>query len=199
MSFQIPDWLRYEIREKWEWLAAKLLDVRRWLNRQNPKVIIGIAVVTVLVLIIVVISLLSGPEAPEVKKYKKAWFYDLNTGTLFVAKKGLIPPIEAPSGPLPDGSGAGVKAHVFTFTTEPNESERFIGFLETTDPNAEIEFGASGSRKIDSAASWGRGKLFRRVDDAKWISGSSREGRAILEEALLPDENGELARYCRPK
>ena len=119
MPFRIPDWLGYEIREKWEWLAAKLLDVRRWLNRQNPKVIIGIAVVTVLVLIIIVISLLSGPEAREVQEYKKAWFYDLNTGTLFVAKKGLIPPIEAPSGPLPDGNGAGVKAHVFTFTTEP--------------------------------------------------------------------------------
>ncbi|GAG43518.1 unnamed protein product, partial [marine sediment metagenome] len=199
MPFRIPDWLGYEIREKWEWLAAKLLDVRLWLNRQNPKVIIGITVVTVLVLIIVVISLLSGPEVPEVKEYKKAWFYDLNTGTLFAAKKDLIPPIEAPSGPLPDGSPAGVKAHVFTFTIEPNESERFIGFLETTDPNAEIEFGASGSRKIDSAASWGLGKLFRRVDDAKWISGSSKEGRAILEEALERNENGKRALYCRPK
>jgi hypothetical protein len=199
MSFQIPDWLVYEIREKREWLSAKLLDVRGWLNRQNPRVIIGITFVTVLVLIIVVISLISGPEVPEVKEYTKAWFYDLNTGTLFVAKKGLIPPIEAPSGPLPDGSPAGIKAHVFTFTTEPNESERFIGFLETTDPNAEIEFDASGSRKIDSAASWGRGKLFRRVDDDKWVSGSSREGRAILEEALERNENGKLARYCQPK
>jgi hypothetical protein len=199
MSFQIPDWLGYEIREKREWLSGKLLDCRRWLNRQNPKVIIGITVVTVLVFIIVVISLLSGPEVPEVKEYKKAWFYDLNTGTLFAAKKDLIPPIDAPSGPLPDGSPAGVKAHVFTFTTEPNESERFIGFLETTDPNAEMGPSEAGSRKINSAASWGEGKLFRRVEDEKWVSGSSKEGRAILQEALEQNENGKRALYCQPK
>ena len=199
MSFQIPEWLRYEIQQKREWLTAKLLDVRRWINRQDPRIIIGITAITVLVLVIVVISLLSGPEVPEVQEYTKAWYYDLNTGKLFVAKKDLLPPIEAPSGPLPDGSPAGVKAHVFTFTADPNESERFIGFLETSDPNAEIEFDSSGSQKIDSAASWGQGKLFRRVDDDKWVCGSSKEGRAILEEALERNENGKRALYCRPR
>ncbi len=199
MSFRIPDWLGYEIREKWEWLISKLLDVRRWINRQNPRIVIGITVVTVLVLLVVVISLLSGPEAPEVKEFKKAWYYDLNTGKLFVAKSDLIPPIEAPSGPLPDGSLAGVKAHVFTFATEPNESERFIGFLETSDPNAEISSTGAASQKTDSAASWGHGKLFRSVEDEKWVSGSSKEGRAILNEVFAPNKNAERPRYCLPK
>lgn len=199
MSFRIPDWLRYEIREKWERLAAKLLDVRRWINRQNPRIIIGITVVTVLVLLTIVIGLLSGPKAPEIKEYKKAWFYDLNTGKLFVDKSSLIPPIEAPSGPLPDGSPAGVKAHVFTFAYEPNESERFIGFLETTDPNAEINSSTSSRQKTDSIKSWGQGKFFRRVEDEKWVSGSSKEARAILNEAFAPDENAERPRYCPPQ
>ena len=199
MSFRIPDWLRYEIREKWERLAAKLVDLRRWLNRQNPRIIIGITAVTVFVLLTVVIGLLSGPKAPEVREYKKEWYYDLNTGKLFIAKSSLIPPIEAPSGPLPDGKPAGVKAHVFTYVYEPNESERFIGFLETSDPNAEISSAGSAKPKTDGAASWGRGKLFRRIEDEKWVSGSSREGRAILEEILLPNENGERARSWRPK
>jgi hypothetical protein len=199
MSFRIPDWLGYEIREKWEWLAAKLLDVRRWINRQDPRIIIGITAVTVFVLLVVVISLLSKPEAPEIQEFKKAWYYDLNTGKLFVAKSSLIPPIKAPSGPLPDGSLAGVKAHVFTFATEPNESERFVGFLETSDPNAEKDISGSAKRKTDSTASWGRGKLFRRVEGDKWVSGSSKEARAILEEVFLPNENAERPRSCRPK
>jgi hypothetical protein len=46
MSFRIPDWLGYEIREKWEGVVAKLLGARGWLNRQNPKIIISITIVT---------------------------------------------------------------------------------------------------------------------------------------------------------
>jgi len=199
MAFRIPDWLGYEVRERWEWLGSKLLDFRRWINRQNPKVIVGITAVTVLVLVIVVISLLSGPETPEIKEYKKAWFYDLNMGKLFTAKSDLIPPIEAPSGPLPDGRPAGVKAHVFTFAAEPNESERFIGFLETTDPNAEINSSSSGGGGTDGFASWGHGKLFRRVEDKRWVSGSSKEARAILNKVFAPNENSERPRYCPPQ
>ncbi|MHC4587589.1 MAG: hypothetical protein ACYS3N_23950, partial [Planctomycetota bacterium] len=177
----IPDWLRYEIRERWEWVASKLLDGRRWINRRNPRIIIGITVVTVVVLLVIVISLLSGPDAPEVKEFKKGWYYDLNTGKLFVAKIGLIPPIEAPSGPLPDGRAAGVRAHVFTFAAEPNESERFIGFLEMADPNAGTNSSGSKGGRAGGFASWGEGKLIRRVEDKKWVSGSSREARAILD------------------
>jgi hypothetical protein len=199
MAFRIPDWLSYEIGEKWEWLASKLLDVRRWINRQNPKVIVGIMAFTVILLVIVVISLLSGPETPEIKEYKKAWFYDLNTGKLFTAKIDLIPPIDAPSGPLPDGRPAGVKAHVFTFAAEPNESERFIGFLETTDPNAEINSSSSPGGRTGGFAGWGHGKLFRRVEDKKWVSGSSKEARAILNKVFAPSENAERPRYCPPQ
>ena len=199
MSLRIPDWLRYEIREKWEWLAEKLLAARGWINQQNPRIIIGITAVCVLVLLTTVIGLLSPGEAPKVKEYKKAWFYDLNTGKLFIAKSGLIPPIKAPSGPLGNGKPAGVKAHVFTYAYEPNESERFIGFLETTDPNAVRDSSESGKPRTDSAKSWGQGKLFRRVQDEQWIPGSSKEGRAILDGVFLPNENGERARYCRPE
>ena len=199
MSFRIPDWLVYELREKGEGVLAKLLGARAWLNRQNPKVIIGITVFTVILLLTVVISLLSSGEPPKVKEYKKGWFYDLNTGKLFVAKSELIPPIEAPSGPLENGEPAGVKAYIFSYKHEPNESERFIGFLETSDPNAEMGSTSPVSQKTDSAASWGHGKLFRRLEDAKWVSGSSKEGRAILNEVFAPNKNAERPHYCLPK
>lgn len=203
MSFRIPDWLGYEIREKWEGLVAKLLGARRWLNRQNPKIIIAITVVTVLILITTVIGLLSSEEAPKVIEYKKGWFYDLNTGKLFVAKSKLIPPIEAPSGPLENGEPAGVKAYVFSYKHEPNESERFIGFLETFTPEAKRNQTTSANPSGDNAAElikqWGEGRLIRRIEDEKWFAANSREGRTIIENAFSPNEKGEHARYCPPE
>ena len=195
MFFKLPDlqYFRYEIKERLERLA-----VRKWIN-QNPKIIIGITVVCGFVFLVIVIGLLSHGKVPKVKEYKKAWFYDLNTGKLFIAKSGLIPPIKAPSGPLPNGKPAGVKAHVLTYAYEPNESERFIGFLETTDPNAEKDISESARPRTDSAKSWGQGKLICRVHDKLWVPGSSNEGRAIMEEVYLPNENGERARYCPPE
>ena len=179
--------------------GIKAAGLRKWINRRDPRIIIGITVVTVVFFLIIIISLLSGPEIAEIIEYKKSWYYDLNTGELFAARKGLIPPVEAPSGPLPDGSPAGVKAHVFTYVPEPNESELFIGFLETSDPNADVNSRTSAMQKTNSAASWGQGKLFRRVEDKKWVLGSSKEGRAILEEALLPNDEGERPLNHRPK
>jgi len=203
MPFKIPDWLGYEIREKWEGLVVKLLGARSWLNRQNPKIIISITVVLVLILLTTVIGLLSSGEAPKVKEYKKGWFYDLNTSKLFVAKSKLIPPIEAPSGPRENGEPAGIKAYVFSYKYEPNESERFIGFLETITPEARRNQANSATSRGDSAAELikqgGEGRLIRRVEDEKWFTANSNEGRAIIENAFNPNENGERARFYPPK
>ncbi|MHC4500419.1 MAG: hypothetical protein ACYS21_15065 [Planctomycetota bacterium] len=134
----------------------------------------------------------------SIEASSKEWYYDLNTGRLFTAEEGLIPPIDAPSGPLADGGAAGVKACVLTYVAEPNEAERFVGFLETSDPNA-------GNAREDAASipggagRWGRGKLIRRVEDGGWVRADSGEGWAILEEAFVPDENGERPYYVRPK
>jgi hypothetical protein len=159
--------------------------------------------VTVLILLTTVIGLLSSGEAPKVKEYKKGWFYDLNTGKLFVAKSKLIPPIEAPSGPLANGEPAGVKAYVFSYRHEPNESERFIGFLETFTPEAKRNQNTSANSGGGSAEElikqWGEGRLIRRIEDEKWFSANSNEGRAIIENAFSPNEKGEHARYCPPE
>ena len=203
MSFRIPDWLGYEIREKWEGIVVKLLGARGWINRQNPRIIIGITTVTVLLLLTIVIGLLSSGEAPEVKEYKKGWFYDLNTGKLFVAKSKLIPPIEAPSGPLENGKPAGVKAYVFSYKDEPNESERFIGFLEAFTPEARKNQTNSAKSGSGSAAElikqWGEGRLIRMVGEEQWYTANSTEGRAIIENAFNPNEKGERARFYPPE
>lgn len=187
--FRLPDWLRYEIQQRWEQLAGA---VREKVN-QNPKIVIAITAVSVSILLLIVIGqFTSGGTVKKIEDYKKAWFYDLNTGELFIARSDVIPPIEAPSGPLPNGQPAGVKAYVFTYTYEPNESEVFIGFLETTNPNAEQD-------ASDSAQQWGQGKLVRRIDDEQWMPGNSREGRTILEEIFLPNKSGETPSYYPPE
>ena len=202
MFFRIPDWLRYEIRER-------LLPARRWINQQNPRIIIAITIASVLLLLTVVIILL-WPEKPleQVEQSDKAWFYDLNTGQLFVGRDDQLPPIEAPSGPLRiesasgplrEGGPAGVKAYVYSYASEPNESNRFIAFLETSVPKEIMERLESIKPKIERTEQWGYGKLIRRLKDKRWVPGDSDEGRAILKEVSLPNKTGERADYCPPE
>lgn len=209
MSFKLPDWLRSEIRGQWERLGARVQSARRWTNRQNPRIIIAITAASVLLLIMVVIWMLRPEKTLEqVEESEKAWFYDLNTGQLFVGRDNQIPPIEAPSGPLRiesasgplrEGEPAGVKAYVYSYAPEPNESERFIGFLETSMPEAIMEKLEATKPKAGSAERWGYGKLVRRLKGKYWVPGDSDEGRTILKEAYLPDKTGESARYCPPE
>ncbi len=193
MFFTLPDWLRYEIQERWERLA-----VRKWINK-NPRIIISITIASVLILLVII-----GLSMPEktitiVKEYKKGWFYDLNTGKLFVAESDVVPPIDAPSGALPSGKPAGVRAYVFSYAYEPNETNRFIGFLEIPNPVVKkegLEFTGSGAM---GAKQWGQGRLIRRVADEQWVPADSNKGQAILRELFLPNENGEVAHYCPPE
>ena len=136
---------------------------------------------------------------PQVVTIEREWYYDLNTGKLFIAEKGREPPIEAPSGPLGDGKPAGVRAYVLSYVYEPNESERFIAFIETT---ATPEVLAKLPKRRDDASAakkWAKGKMIRKVDDKLWIPADSRLGQQILEEAFAPNKNGERPTYSAPR
>jgi len=188
--FRLPDWLIYEIQRRWEQLA-----LRRWINN-NPRLIIGITIASVFLFLVIVIGRLLPRGAVNIEDYDKEWFYDLNTSELFVAKAELAGPIEAPSGPLPNGKPAGVKAYVLSYSSEPNESNRFIAFLEMPDPNAEER--TETVKPEGGAEQRGRGKLIRRVDNKKWYPANSSRGQTILNEAFRPNENGQRPHYCPP-
>lgn len=194
MASKLDQWrdLIHEIKEIW-----RLLPIRRWIN-SNPKTIIRITVVSIFLLLIVIISLLMPEDTVTVQDYKKAWFYDLNTGRLFIARSDAVPPIKAPSGPLPDGRPAGVRAYVFSYTAEPNKSDTFIGFLEIPDPAAKDNLSDSTNSEFSSPRQWGKGKLIRRPDDQQWHPADSSEGQAILKEILLANKNGRSAIFCTP-
>lgn len=188
MSFRIPEWkyLKYDIQE---WLEH--LTLRRWIN-SKPLIIIAITTLSVIILIVVIVGMLRPNEATRAKNPKKEWYYDLNTGELFVGEANLIAPIDAPSGPLADGKAAGVRAYVLSYIPEPNDSERFIGFLETKDPSY-IANNNNGKQK------WGQGMLIKRVGDTQWFRADSRQGRIIFQQAFTPNENGENPYHCYPK
>jgi hypothetical protein len=196
----LPDWMKIELQQKWERLSERLRLplVRRWIN-EYPTVIFSVASASVVLLLAIIIWLLIPDKPLPIVTIEKEWYYDLNTGKLFTAEKGLEPPIAAPSGPLPDGMPAGVRAYVLSYAYEPNESERFIAFLET---KASPEILAKLPKRRDdvsAAGKWRKGKMIRRVDDKLWIPAESQLGRQILEEAFAPNKNGERPTYSRPR
>lgn len=195
----LPNWLTYELGEKWERLRGRLRlgGLRDWVN-EHPAGVVAMAAGSAALLLIVVIAQLVPDRPSPVQAIDKEWYYDLNTGELFVAGKGLTPPIEAPSGPTPDGTPAGVRAYVLSYVYDPNASERFIGFLETTAPEDVTARVPGRAARPSAATEWGRGKLIRRVEDALWVPADTPMGQAIFEEAFAPNENGERPAYCRP-
>ncbi|MHC4076509.1 MAG: hypothetical protein ACYSRZ_08890 [Planctomycetota bacterium] len=172
MFFRLPDWLRYEIAHNWERLSV---NARRWINA-HPGLIVGIAATSVFVLLVTIVWV-SWPEkvVEEVVESELAWFYDLNTGELFVSRSEQAGPIEAPSGPLPCGRPAGVRAYVFSYIDEPNESERFIGFLERPNPAAKNDESASSDSRVGGTGRWGQGRLICRAGEERWFAADSRQ------------------------
>jgi hypothetical protein len=170
--------------------------LRDWIN-EHPRPIKTVAGVSALLLVVVAIQQLRPDEPEVVEPPQKEWYYDLNTGELFTAEAGLTPPIKAPSGRTPDGRKAGVRAYVLSYVYDPNEAERFIGFLETT--VTEEMLAETPQRGGSSpAGKWAKGKMIRPVHDEQWVPADSQEGRAIREEAFAPNENGETPSYVPP-
>ena len=199
MSPELPDWLRYDLTRKLEKIQYWWRDwpVRRWIN-DNPKIVLGSTCASVALMLVVAVWVLWPEPTPPVVHQEKEWFYDLNTGVLFPVEKGPNPPVEAPSGPLPNGEPAGVRAHVFTYVPEPNEAERFIAFLETSDPHPDDSAGRPGP-PVSLAERWGKGRLIRRPDDKEWVPANSSLGKTILKEAFTPNEKGQEPISCLPK
>ncbi len=187
------DYIKYELREQWRRLA-----IRQRIN-EHPRQVIIATCLCALVLLVVVISLLSPERSAKPKAFKKAWFYDLNTGRLFTDRYDKSPPVKAPSGPLPDAQPSGVKAYLLTYVEEPNESQRFIGFLETTDPNAGRPKAPAGEPTIDKNALLTEDTLIRTIDDANWVPANSTKGRSIIKEAFRPNKDGRYPRYWLPE
>lgn len=185
-------YLKYEIKSWWE-----RLSIRDWLRR-SPILVISISVIIVVGILAFIFTLTLPEKIIPVDTSEKQWFYDLKHQRLFIAKKQL-PPIEAPSGPLANGEPAGVRAYVFTYSDDPNTTDTFIGFLETTDPNVDKKSISPMDLRTSGAEMFSKGRLIRRVKDKKWVEANSEEGKAILKETFRKNEQGKIPQYIAPK
>ena len=186
----MADLIRYLFGDKWEtfqqWWTEQ--GPRKWINN-NPKIVLTVAALSTIIFLLAIIPLLRAKKIDPIKPSENEWYYDLNTKELFIAPKALPVPTEAPSGPLPNGKPAGVRACVLSYALEPKDSETFIGYLETSDPNT----------KNLTTQSWSQGKLIRRIQDDQWFTTQSSTGKEIIQKAFVADINGERPIYVTPK
>jgi len=197
MAFGIPDFLRYDLRHRIERFqdGVKRGNLRRWIN-DSPGLVLAITIVSALLLIVAVVWVLWPSSAPLLRQGKTAWFYDMNTGSLFTGSSKRTGPIAAPSGPALSGEPAGFRAHVYSYVLDPNESELFVGFLERPDLNARARATASDMSDFQK---WAQSRLIRRVDDKAWVQAASPEGQALLEGLTRPNELGQTPIYQMPR
>jgi hypothetical protein len=185
MAFQSDEWkyFCYKMQERWE-----RLGIQEWINR-NPRAVIAIASGSFLLFFLMVFFQLMPDSPGRFQEPETVWFYDLNTKELFRAKSSNIPPIKSPSGPLPDGSPAGVRAYVYN---ETSDAKPVIALLEKFTPE-----GRKSRRVYDpqyhDPNQWACGRFFCRPgEEATWFAADSPEGKAIYKEYYLRKNNIEM-------
>ncbi len=196
MSFQIPDLIKIEMSRTFEGLFNRRHTFAQ-LSGTILKIVLGLTVVCVLIALM----------APSFRRQPKhtswlsftqgAWFYDQNTGQLFKSETNDSGPIEAPSGLSASGEPAGLRAHVYSYSLEPKESELFVGFLERPDPHLRREHKLSSD--MTDYRQWANGRLIKRLDDDQWIPAASAEGYRIVQALVRPNKQGQTPIYQIPR
>ncbi len=162
------------------------------MRRQNFKWI-GVALLVVAAGWRLWMALRSDPGVSE-----RAWFYDLSEKKLFIAQRGLIPPIRGINSAEEDGVRAVVVA-------PPGKCDdpaaRRIAYLETNAP--ELKQSLDTARAAGTTPTISRGqaqslRLVRRPNDTTWFSLGSPEGEAIVSEWAVPGPDGLSPSVCTP-
>lgn len=183
------------------------MKARDWMN--NNSALVTIAAVVLLVISLGVIIMQT--RGPGSVRAIDLYFYDLNTGKLFVAKSDHIPPIKAPSGPFGEqGLPGGVRAHVFScgecgdFTGMTAEqvvqAGGYIAYLEMYTPQGKAALTADPSdpnaapMMIDPMEQ----TLVKPVDGDQWMSMYSERGYRMTDAAMQQCPDGSPGQACRP-
>lgn len=183
------------------------MKVRDWMNNNSALVTIAAVVILVISLGVIIMNTRGRNSYGPIELY----YYDLNTGKLFVAMSNEFPPIEAPSGPYGDrGLPGGVRAHVFScndcgdfegMTAEQvAQTGAYIAYLEMYTPEgkaaltADPEDPEAESMMVDPMEQ----TLVKTIDGDRWLSMYSEEGYQVTEQTIQACPDGSAARACRP-
>ncbi len=115
---------------------------------------------------------------------EKAFFYDLSERRLYVADRGLIPPIAGVNDPTEDG----VRAVVVSTNGQPDQKSTWvIAYLETCAPELKEKLQAAKAAQtapeISRTTAQGL-RLVKRPNDSNWVSLATAEGEQIVAEWL---------------
>lgn len=117
------------------------------------------------------------------------WFFDLNTGELFIARSDQLPPIDVLTGPEP-----GVRARVFSCGTCDDPNTHFIGWLEKypdTEPASNHAAGATGNGNVSGPPIPSRAMpLMADKDRRIWVEAHSDAGRELRQAVEQRCSNG---------
>lgn len=178
-------------------------DLRDWANRHPTAVGVGAIALLVILLGLGVMRMGSSGGKPPIRD--GVWFYDVNTGKLFVAGVDQIPPIDTPS-----GAEAGVIAHVWSCGSCEDESSLKIAYLEkyTTEEAKEAVVQMNEAIRLNKMqtivdilrAKAQQDMLIKRPEDTGWTPATSDAGLAMMEignTVKCPDDRS--PQPCRPK
>lgn len=134
------------------------------------------------------------------------YYFDQNTGKLFIASGNALSPIDAPSGPMPDGTPAGVRAHLYAGSTiSKNLDGKEIGDLEplgvtlvylemyNSDAQHTAQEIANSGRAIPRgpASPVQRGRMVRRPSDAEWVPAGGKAGKMLSLQSIRDLREGD--------
>lgn len=129
---------------------------------------------------------------------ERAFFYDLSEKKLFVAERGLVPPIRG----INDTTEDGVRAVVFSPTGRPEDKSTWtIAYLETCTPELKQQLDsarASGTAPPISRTAAQSLRLVRRLQDTEWVSMSSPEGDRLMGEWASAGSGDSTPILCSP-
>lgn len=178
------------------------MDFKQW-RKENPAIMAGGAIVLFLIAMGIAYRSMTGDDSAAIgPPGAKLYYYDLNKKELFVAVD-VAPPIATASGPH-EGQPAGVRAYVYSCTDCKDIQSRFVGYLETLDP----EFRA----KVDDtqAQGWFLGAipvniegldeaaLVRTEKDPNWVAKVTSDGEKIIDSVGLRCGSGQTLIECLP-
>ncbi len=169
----------------------KPVHATAWLRTKNGRYIAILSATLTATLVVLSVTLWPAPAAP-----KSAWYMDLSTGDLFVADYGLMAPIAAPSGKLTDqGQTMGVRAHVFSRGSCWWPWSRYVGYLETTAPQAKA---AAKSPFFATVSAESQLRVSSPDHPGDWVDMNSPAGNTIMGAGMQADARGRLAHECYP-
>ena len=152
------------------------MSLSNWMNRHSHIV----APAAIVILMIAVLSILFYDDSEDMQRHAYRHFYDLNTGEVFIADRGLIPPIGAPS------QGEGVRVYMIGCG---HCDQTQIGWLEKYSDEGKVAL---------QTTELGDAQLMQGIDtDVPQVSGLTHESAERISRGhmmpLAPTRRGEAS------